>query len=189
MANCCELLVSDPLFLKSGHGQVNVTLNKSYSLFWQERTRSQVQLPPSEVWGLAERRQSLVCGSLRARSRDSGRGWRGQAPRTQLALTLLKLPVWQGQVPKPVTQADSRCHSVTEIWIGERFIASSRSGPGQQPALVRALEPCRAQTAPSRFPGPLSSLTGLRVGELEACREKARILLLPHSPPDNHFCH
>ena len=59
MANCCELLVSDPLFLKSGHGQVNVTLNKSYSLFWQERTRSQVQLPPSKVWGLAERRQEL----------------------------------------------------------------------------------------------------------------------------------
>ena len=72
MVNCCELLVSDPLFLKSGHGQVNVTLNKSYSLFSQERTRSQVQLPPPEVWVLAERRQSLVCGSLRARSQDPG---------------------------------------------------------------------------------------------------------------------
>ena len=104
--------------------------------------------------------------------------------------SLLRLPVRQGQVPKTVTQADSRCHSVTEIGRGERFIASSRSGPGQRPALVRALEPCRTQTAPSQFPGPLSSLTGLRVGELEASREKARILLLPHSPPDNHhFCH
>ena len=139
MANCCELLVSDPLFLKSGHGQVNVALNKSYPLFWQERTRSQVQLPPSEVWGLADRRQSLVCGSLRARSRDSGRGWGIQAPRTQLALSPQAARTAgagpkncdPGRQPLPFGHRDrerGEVHRLLKVWAGPAASLGEGSG-------------------------------------------------------------
>ena len=43
--------------------------------------------------------------------------------------------------------------------------------------------------APSLVLWPLNSLTGPRPGELEDPSEKARILLLPHSPTDNHHSH
>ena len=41
-------------------------------------------------------------------------------------------------------------------------------------------------TAPSLFSGPPRSQAGPRQCELEGPEEKARICLLPHSPPDDH---
>ena len=184
MVNCCEFLVSDPLFLKSGHGQVNVTLNKSYSVLTR---RDQV---PGTTFTL----QALGSGWEEAELSV----WlpQGQVPRPWSSL---REPGTQdptgphspqaarmaGAGPKNLTQADGCCHSVTKTGMGRG--SSPPQGLGQP---WWGLWSPAGHPAPRWFPWPLSSLTGLRVGELEAHREKARIFLLPHSLPDNHhFCH
>ena len=64
---------------------------------------------------------------------------------------------------------------------GKRFTTAPRPGLHQW---VGALQ----DTAPSLFPGSLSSPTGPRLGNRpEGPREKARIWVLPHCPPDDHY--
>ena len=72
---------------------------------------------------------------------------------------------WEGPGQQAASYADCHCHLVTEAGMEERFTTASRPGPGQWVVLRRALEPSRA--APGLFPGPSSSPTDPRPGELE----------------------
>ena len=95
--------------LQSGNSIPVISTYECYSPSWQERTGSQDKVSSSEVPILANRKQSLAGGSLRAGSPDlpSHHLWRSQASRTQLALRLLRPPkVWGDQVPQKATQAD-----------------------------------------------------------------------------------
>ena len=106
-------------------------------------------------------------------------------PRTQLALSLLKLPKQQGpgladcipcrlQLPLGHRGRDGgEVHCRLKAWA--RPVDSLGKGSG-------ALQ----DTAPSLFPGLPSSPASPRPEGLESPGEKARICLLPHSLPDNH---
>ena len=103
MVNCCEFLVSDPLFLKSGHGQVNVTLNKSYSVLTRRDqvpgTTFTLQRPGPELsWQLLPGQVPRLSSAVTAE---------GARHPTQLALRVVRQPKEGRPVPQTATQADS----------------------------------------------------------------------------------
>lgn len=69
--------------------------------------------------------------------------------------------------------------------IGERFTTASRAGPRLVEGLRKGSEALQG-VIPSLFPRPFSLPTGPRLGELEGLGEKARISLLPDTPPHDH---
>ena len=69
--------------------------------------------------------------------------------------------------------------------IGERFTTASRAGPRLVEGLSKGSGTLQG-VIPSLFPRPFSLPTSPRLGELEGLGEKARICLLPDSPPHNH---
>lgn len=183
MVNCCELLGSDPLFLKSGHDQVNVTLNKSYSLFfWQEGTRSQVQLSLLRALGSGweEAELSVKPSGPGPETLVIAEGARHPGPNWPLSLS--GCPYGRGR-SQNLTQADGR-YLRSQRQDAERFIASPRLG-----------QPCEGSGAlqtPSLkvFPGPLSSLTAWGGWSCRPIEKRPGIFLLPHFYSDNHhFCH
>ena len=98
----------------------------------------QAQLSLSEVQILAKRRQISAEGSLRARSPDSVQlpCWGSQAPRTQLALKLFRLPGQQGP-GSAETQADSNCQHVTEAGVGGKVHHCLKVWAGSVGSLVK----------------------------------------------------
>ena len=68
VVSCCKLLVSEPLFLRSGHGQGVVFLETSTKfLFWQGQGSQDFYTPRTLSW-LKGGRSQLAAGYLRARS-------------------------------------------------------------------------------------------------------------------------
>ena len=111
-----DCVVSDPLFLRSGHGQVTMLLwistrwmlfsvacesppNECYSLFWQERARSPGTAFPLRGPVLAKRRwaQLVAPSGPGPHSLPSCHHWGSQVPRTQRALRLLRPPKQAGR--------------------------------------------------------------------------------------------
>ena len=155
-------LLSDPLFLRSDHGQVT----KCNSLFGQERARSQAQLSPSQVPVLTERRQSSAGGHCpRTLPRCQPEGER--LP-TQQVPGLLRQPYSGGQVQK------TACYAHAVRW--------QRQGCGKSNHL-RVWIPVRGQpwrglwspaehSPPTCFLGSPSSPAGPRPGEPEGSQEE-----------------
>ena len=103
---------------------------------------------------------------------------------TQLALSLARLPKWRDQVSDCDPERRSLLAGSRDS-MGKRVTTASRP----EPRLVEGLTEgsgALQDIVPSLFPGPFSSPTGPRLGELEGIRKVARICLLPHSPPDDH---
>ena len=136
---------------------------------------------------LAKRRQISVGGSLRARSPDPAQ------------LSSLREPGTQDptgpQAPQATQTARARSHRLcptqTTVAMRSQRRAWGRGSPPHQglgPASGRSWwglwSP--AGHTPSLFPGSPSSPANPRPGELEGPGEKARICLLPNSPPEDH---
>lgn len=69
--------------------------------------------------------------------------------------------------------------------MGERFTAAPRPGLRLVGDFREGSEALQ-DTAPNMFSRVPSSSAGLRLGDLKGLEGKARIHLLPHSPPHNH---
>ena len=125
---------------------------------------------------------------LRSRScwEEAELSWRlpqGQAPTTQLAFRLLRLPRQWGTRPTDCILCRWPLPLGHRDGDGERCMAISR--PGQWAAMGRASEPCRTEP-PACSLGPSNSTTGMRLSEWEGPGETARIHLSPHCPPEDH---
>ena len=113
-----NFLVSGTLFLRSGHGQEvppEVSLHPKNVIpcsdtkgpgprFWD------LHPPRPRFWLRGGRAQLAASSGPRPNILSSCHRRGSQALRTQLALTLLKLPVRRGQVLKTVSQADGHCY-------------------------------------------------------------------------------
>lgn len=109
-------------------------LSKCYSAFWQESPLG-MTVTLSEVQNLAEQ-QISAGGSLRTRSQTlpSCHFWGSWAPRTQLALGLLRPHTQQGQVKQTAPYTDGYC------------LRLQKQGRGQGSLLPQGLDPASWQT-------------------------------------------
>ena len=159
-------------------------MNEWYSPLWQERARSPATV--FTLWSpvLAKRRQISPGSSLGVKSPDPTQlviAEGARCPGSNLPSGSSGHPEARGQVPQTASCTDCWGNEVTEAVMGE-FITTSKPEPRQWVALARALEPCKTQP-PTCFLGSPSLPTSPRLGELKALWEKARVHLLPDSPP------
>ena len=157
MLSCCKLLGIRSFVSEVWSQVLHQEKKKKKNVILCSEKKGQgpkAQLSPCEVQVLAKRKQVSVGSSLSARS---------PAPHPAVIPEKARSPGpnWpSGSLGHPNrrgwSQADCCCLWVTEAGMGKSFTAASRPGPGQRAALVRALEPCRAQP-PACSPGPSSA--------------------------------
>ena len=128
---------------------------------------------------MAKKRQSSVGSSLRAWSPDP----------TQLSSLKKSGAQPAGSQAPQATQSGrlgpADCEPAAETRMGERFTATQRPGLRLVGDLGEGSD-ARQDTAPNLFSGAPSSPAGPRLGDLKGLGGKARIPLLPHSPPHGH---
>ena len=166
------------MFCKSLTKWMNVILHSD-----KKGSGPQAQFSPSEVQSWPrEGRSQLAAPS-------------GRNPQTLPSLSSLREPGAQDptcpQAPQATQKPGARSHRLhpmqtadatrsQKLWWG-----SSSPPQNLSPTLARALEPGRTQP-PTCSLGSPSLPTCPRPGELKALWEKARVHLLPHSPPLVH---
>ena len=126
---------------------------------------------------------------------------KGKGPNAQLSRSMIPVVAKRMQLAAPSGPGSHTllsCHpqgsqpssptgsqSPQAAQIGERFTTASWAGPRLVEGLSEGSGALQG-VIPSLFPRPFSLPTGPRLGELQGLRQKARVCLLPDSPPHDH---